>query len=252
MMCSRTTGLWVGALLCAGIALAQAQGIGNVKIGLGKQPNDVRVTLNPSPTGGITGQLENRLPKGRKGFVVEKGGNAIARTQVNEDGTFVLPAPPTPRQANFTLCLEVEGEAPICSAPGALAAFVNVRPAVGQLTAAPRGPVVGLQPSPAVLIAPADAAVLANVQINRTPTGSWRCTGKTGACSPTEVQVLARTVLNNSRSNIKNNIVVAPDGTITCKDSTNGSPCTAAEINDFASSLKTHHDTVKNSIGNVR
>jgi hypothetical protein len=275
MMSSRTTRLWVVAVFCAGIALGQTvKGVANIKVILGKQPGASAVILSPSPTGGITGQLPNRVPSGTSFVVLDQQGNIVTAAAVNAaDGTFQLP-PRIPLQANFTSCLEVPGAARICSDPGAMAAVVNMRQTAGALTTAPGGPVggpgprtacpsgtswngtqcVGAQPNPAMSILPADAAVLANIQINRAPGGNWRCTGKAGACSPTEVQTLARvvTVTIKGVSNIEALLVVAPDGTIGCKDSTEGRPCTYAEVNDFASLLKTRHDTVKNSIGNVR
>ncbi|MGJ5819025.1 hypothetical protein [Paludibaculum fermentans] len=113
---------------------------------------------------------------------------------------------------------------------------------------------VGIQANQATLLPPADAAVLANVQIIRTPAGTWRCMGRTGVCTPPEVQSLARTVTTTvkSVSNIKSLLVVAPDGTITCRDSVDGRPCTPAETDGFASSLKARHETLKNAAGNMR
>ena len=103
----------------------------------------------------------------------------------------------------------------------------------------------------------ADTAVLSNIQITKAPNGSWRCTGKTGACSPAEVQALSRSASQRTTSGVKSVLqtpvlVVAPDGTISCKDSENEKPCTAGEIDNFASALKTRHDTAKNAINNVR
>lgn len=274
MMCSRATRLWVAAAFCAGIALAQTGGVKHVQVILGKQPGASAVTLAPSPTGSITGSLENRVPQGTRFTILDPQGNAVTAAPVNAaDGTFVLPPPRIPLQANFTSCLEVPGATRICSDPGAMAAVVNMRQTAGALTAAPGGGVggpgprtpcppgstwngtqcVGMQPNPAMMIPPADAAVLSNVQINRTPGGSWRCTGQTGACSPTEVQTLARTTaVIKSKSNDKQLLVVSPDGNIGCKDSTNGTPCTAAEVNEFASSLKIRHDAAMSAIRNMK
>jgi hypothetical protein len=247
------TRLLISAVFCAAMAVGQtvAHGVVGVKVILG--PKGSAMTLSQTPAGGIAGSVE-KLPKGKKGYVSQAGGNAMTRTPVNDDGTFFLPQPSVPRPANFTLCLEVEGEAPICSAPGALSSFANARPAVGQPTAPPRGPIAAAQFDPGIPMTPADAAVLKNVQINKRQDGSWQCVGQAGVCSSSEVQALSRTVTTTvkSASNIKSLLVVAPNGTIGCKDSATGTPCTTAEANDFASALKTRHDTVKHSINNVR
>jgi len=90
---------------------------------------------------------------------------------------------------------------------------------------------------PAQAVNPANAALLANIQISKLPNGNWKCTSVGGrVCSGPEVQAL--TTVTKSRSNVKDNLIVGTDGTLKCTSAADGKPCTDAVMNDFMAQAK--------------
>ena len=71
---------------------------------------------------------------------------------------------------------------------------------------------------------------LSDVGITRDANGGLKCLHANGRpCSETDVQAV--TAINNSRSNIKNNLaVVSPDGRIKCVAAATGKPCSDADV----------------------
>jgi hypothetical protein len=91
--------------------------------------------------------------------------------------------------------------------------------------------------APASAKASPEAALLANVQIVKASDGKWRCLSAGGrACSPDERQ--ATTTVTKSRSNVKDNMVIAPDGTIQCITTSDNKPCADTVFQELSAEVK--------------
>ena len=91
--------------------------------------------------------------------------------------------------------------------------------------------------APASAKASPAAALLANVQIVKAPDGKWKCLSTGGrVCSPDERQ--ATTTVTKSRSNVKDNMVIAPDGTIQCVTTADNKPCADIVFQELSAEVK--------------
>ncbi len=91
--------------------------------------------------------------------------------------------------------------------------------------------------APASAKASPEATLLAHVQIVKAPDGKWKCLSMGGrVCSADERQ--ATTTVTKSRSNVKNNMVIAPDGTIQCVTTADNKPCADIVFQELSAEVK--------------
>lgn len=223
------------------VALAQQMGdpVRQVGVALGKIPGPgLRMLLTPSSGGPLSGRMERRVPAGSTLAVLDGQGRVASETAVDpKDGLFTLPALGVPLTGSLRACLRSPGAEPMCSEPGALQVLAGTAQPVRQ------GPMAGAgfsQGSPAkgsaAPLTAAEAALLAKVEIVKGRDGVWRCMSGRQVCSNTESQ--SYTVITKSRSNVKDNLMVAPDGTVHCRNAADGKPCSDAVFLGIVAQMK--------------
>lgn len=101
-------------------------------------------------------------------------------------------------------------------------------------TPAPGYGIIKGTPAPKAAPSPAN---LANVTLLKGPDGVWKCiSAGTKPCTAQEAQ--AYTAIVKSRSNVKNNLTIAPDGSVHCTNTADGKACSDAAIQDVATQMK--------------